>query len=66
MNATVDYVKENALRRVAIACKSEMEQTRDMIQRREIIDRHLEPLKVKFGTSKVVLQHEIFKLTYDK
>ena len=62
----LDYAMANAIRQAATICKSEMESTSEPAKRRAIIDRHLEPLKVKFGVSKGILQVEIYRLTYDK
>lgn len=62
----IDYVASNAIRIAATKCKAEMEATKDLNQRRSIIDRYLAPLKVKFGIDKTILQHEIYCLTYDK
>ena len=62
----MDYAKANAIRQTTTACKREMEATKNLQQRRSIIDRHLAPLKVKFNLKKIDLQHAIYCLTYDK
>lgn len=62
----ISYAEDNAIRQAASKCKAEMEATTDLQERRGIIDRHLAPLRLKFGTTKPVLQLEIYRLTYDK
>lgn len=57
------YIMENALRLVATKCKAEMEATKNLSERRSIIDRHLKPLTIKFGMKKIDLQAEIYAIT---
>lgn len=58
-----DLVKENALTNVARKCKAEMESVSTQDEWREIIDRHLAPLKLKFGITKSELQCKIYRLS---
>lgn len=60
---TSDYIMYNALRMTATKCKEEMEATKNLAERRSIIDRHLAPLKLKFGLEKIDLQGEIYAIT---
>lgn len=61
-----NQVKQNALLTVAKACKAEMESVNGLDARRQVIDRHLMPLTVKFGIQKPELLSKIYRITHKK